>query len=381
MNFLTKKLLIRAKLCPIILCLCLATFVWGQADSNRIRLSVQIGTRLHDDGHEVVRATSSGRIVSAPIFGLMLTMPRIPLRFGWQTDFSMRLVPHVINPSAELPVTIGETRIEHQFQMYYDFKHFFVGVGGYWKRREAVLHYLFPGFLEWKHKGVQLSVGVPLNWIDIELRTKIRLDPTFASIVGASHYSLLFLYNVDKIRKTKFRNEKIIVNGLIGARFFLTNNIRLLTGEDLTPIGIAPLLGLEFLHRKTGLSLNLERDWWIAVNGGGLSRELKGYINSSFIGLGYHYQLRNNRFLRFKIGGSFISDFDFITWNSQNLDSDKARKLANYQVKGIGTMVSYEIQPGTDIELKHTFPLIGDVSFFNVTRLSVGLVYRYNPSK
>ncbi len=146
---------------------------------------------------------------------------------------------------------------------------------------------------------------MPLSWMDIEFRTKIRIEPSFAAL-GSSQHSLLLLYNIDKKRKVKLRNDKITVNGLVGARFFPTHNVELLVGEDLTPIGIAPLIGLEIVHKKSGLSLNLERDWWIAVNGGSFRREVKGYINSAFIGFGYHRLLKNDRFLRFRLGGSFI---------------------------------------------------------------------------
>jgi hypothetical protein len=184
------------------------------------------------------------------------------------------------------------------------------------------------------------------------------------------------LYNLGKRRNPGSVNKTLAINGLTGARFFPTGNIELLTGEDFTPIGIAPLVGIELLHKKSGISLNLERDWWLALNGGSFRRDVKGYINSAFIGLGYHKLLQNDRHIRFRVGGSFIIDYDKLV--DISLSTPNKDKLGNYQVKGIGAMVSYELLPDTDIEIKHTFPWLGD-KLFNPTRFSLGLIYRYNP--
>ena len=361
----------------LVLCLLSTTPLFGQADSNRVKLCVQVGYRIHDDTQELGRLLGGRRILSSPTFGLMLVMPKIPLRLGWQTDFNILPEVPVQHPSNYATWSIAETWLEHQIQAYYDFKKLFVGVGGYWKRREGSLNHQGPGYFEWKHSGAQLSIGMPMNWMDIEFRTKIRIEPQFAAL-GTSQHSLLLLYNIDKKRKAKVRNDKLTVNGLVGARFFSTHNVELLVGEDLTPIGIAPLVGLEILHKKTGLSVNLERDWWLAANGGSFRRDVKGYINSAFIGLGYHRLLKNDRFLRLRLGGSFIIDYDIAA--DIGVNTPNKNKLGNYQVKGVGAMVSYEILPDTDIEMKHTFTILGD-KLFSLTRFSVGLIYRYNPNK
>jgi len=307
----------------------------------------------------------------------MLHLPKIPIRIGGQTDFNFQFSVPVQDTFNFATWSVDRTWIENQIQAYYDFEKFFVGVGGYWKRREDNSNHSIPDFFFWKYSGLQLSVGIPLNWIDIEFRTKIGFNPTFAAL-GTSQHSILFLYNIDKQRINKKRNGKISVNGLIGAKFFSTNSIELLRGEDLTPIGVSPLVGLEIVHKKSGLSLNLERDWWLALNGGSPRRDVKGYINSAFLGLGYHHLLGNNRFLRFRLGGSFIIDYDKLA--DIRITTPNANKLGNYQVKGIGAMVSYEILPDTDIEMKHTFPILGD-KLFSLTRFSIGLIYRYNPNK
>jgi hypothetical protein len=135
---------------------------------------------------------------------------------------------------------------------------------------------------------------------------------------------------------------------------------------------------LEIVHKKSGVSINIERDWWVAFNGGSFRRDTKGYINTAFLGAGYNYLLNNNRYFRIKIGGSFITDYDKL--GKLKFTDPNVTKLITYQIKGIGASFSYELLPNIDVEIKHTFPIIGD-KLFNPLRTSVGLIYRYNPNK
>ena len=309
----------------------------------------------------------------------MLQIPRIPVRIGVQADFDFQLtVP--IDSSVLVNYAAGSvtsTWIEYQLQAYYDFKRISVGLGAYWKRRENEIIHLFPDLTNGKRSGIQMSASIPLNWIDIEFRTKIGLQPIFAAL-GTSQHSVLFLYNFDRKRISRKPNKKVMVNGLIGARFFLTKSIELLIAEDLVPIGTAPMVGLEIVHKKSGVSINIERDWWVAFNGGSFRRDTKGYINTAFLGAGYNYLLNNNRYFRIKIGGSFITDYDKL--GKLKFTDPNVTKLITYQIKGIGASFSYELLPNIDVEIKHTFPIIGD-KLFNPLRTSVGLIYRYNPNK
>ncbi len=112
------------------------TSLLGQVDSNKFRLYMQIGIRVHDDTQEEGRTAGGRRILSSPTIGLMLQAPRIPLKLGWQTDFNILPEVPVQDPSNYATWSISETWIEHQIQAYYDFNRLFVGIGGFWKRRE-----------------------------------------------------------------------------------------------------------------------------------------------------------------------------------------------------------------------------------------------------
>lgn len=342
-------------------------------------LSLQLGFRVHDDSQELGRAAGERKTLSSPMVGLMLQMPKVPLRVGVQVDFDVLLETPIIDRQLVnyAAGSVAETWIEYQLQAYYDFSKWTLGLGTYWKWRESFLDHAIPGFFIREYYGVQLSAGVPLNWLDLEFRTKVGLEPMFAAL-GTSQHSLLLIYNLDKSRLRREGFKSITVNGLIGGRFFSTQNIELVAGEYLFPVGTSVLVGMEVIHNKSGLSLSAERDWWLAINGGSLTRDVKGYINTAFVSAGYHKQLKNNRFLRFKLGWAAIVDYDKrgkIGPSTRNRD-----KLGTYQVKGVGAAVSYELFKSTDVELRHVFPVWGD-RLFNPLRTSVGLVYRYNPSE
>jgi hypothetical protein len=356
----------------------LAAMPNGQAQTKLIRISPQFGFRMHDDTYSAAKHGGGRRVLASPTAGIFIHFGKSPVSLGWQTDINGQMSVPTLDSTDYAIWFLNETWISHQVELRYSFEKIYLGLGAYWQRREGYINHLIPipGVIEWKTSGLHLSAGLPFSSIDIEYRTRIKLQPDFATIISSSQHSLLLLYNLGKRRNPGSVNKTLAINGLTGARFFPTGNIELLTGEDFTPIGIAPLVGIELLHKKSGISLNLERDWWLALNGGSFRRDVKGYINSAFIGLGYHKLLQNDRHIRFRVGGSFIIDYDKLV--DISLSTPNKDKLGNYQVKGIGAMVSYELLPDTDIEIKHTFPWLGD-KLFNPTRFSLGLIYRYNP--
>src|SRR5690606_19669546 len=203
----------------------------------------------------------------------------------------------------------------------------------------------------------------PTQWLDIELRTRLQYDPDFSALVGGANYSLLFLYRIGKNKPENLTPGFLTVNGILGIRAFPLN-IKLLPGEEFNMgVGFAPALGLEFLINNINTSLNFEKDWWLYFNGGSPERDLRGLIYNTFIGIKYHYKLRNEHHLRFGLGGSWIEDnenkFENITPNP----TPAQQKLGNFQVKGLGVSFSYEILRNTDIELKTTIPFIGERPF------------------
>jgi hypothetical protein len=353
--------------------------IFCQSKSNGLHLMPVVGFRLHNNGGESVSPAGPRKILTSPVLGLELSHSKLPISFGYQRESNLAFWNYV--PGYDEAWSSHQTWEEDQLQMYWRIKHFSLGVGHYWKKRENSGNHEIPGFFILKRKGVQLSFVYPTKWIDIEFRTKIQYDPDFAAIGNAMH-SILFLYRIGKREEGEHESPPIItVNGIIGARVFRPE-IKLIPGEEFNkPFGIAPGLGLEFLFEKINISMNLEKDWWLYLNGGSPTRDVRGLIFNSFIGAKYHHELKNGRHIRFGLGGSWIEDNDAKLKNVTLTPTPEQQKLGNFQVKGIGASLSYEILPNTDVELKTTIPIVAfqEKAFESTSRTSLGIFYRFNP--
>lgn len=336
-----------------------------------------VGIRLHDDGDPTIRF-GPPKMLTTSVFGIELGRKNFPLKISYQYNYNLTFWNYVGNIWDE-EWNIHEISEEDQINLHWKFKFFSVGLGHYWKKRENALNHWVPGAFVLQSRGVQISFSYPIQWLDIEFRTLVQYDPDFAALGGSSVNSILFIYRVGAKQGEFNKVDFLTVNGIIGARAFPIN-IKLIRGETFNkPFGVAPGLGVEFLVNKINMSLNLEKDWWLSFNGGSSTRDLKGLIYSSFIGVKYHHLIKNGRHLRYGFGGSWIEDnenkFENITPNP----TPEQLKLGTFQVKGFGVSVSYEVLPNTDIELKTTLPLLGEDIFENSSRTSIGIFYRYNP--
>jgi hypothetical protein len=343
-----------------------------------IAIYCKVGLTVTDNTAWLAKNAGEAQTLTSPSFGLSLHVNKISSTFSLLTDFYVEPTLELLDSnSLRILSPINTTWLQHQFMVYHNFRSFSIGAGTFWRRRENVSNHVDPGFFYWKTSGLNMAVSVPINWLTLEYQTKVTLKPLFDA-TGRDSHSLLLLYNFNKEKNSQNNRKRLAVSALIGARFFSTSNVDLIPGEDITPIGTAPAIGLEFLHKKSGLLLSFERDWWLSLNGGSLIRDTKGYVNSSFISFGYQKKLKNGRAFRTKLGWSAIVDHNSL--KDITINTPHYNKLLTYQVKGIGVACSYELIPKTDLEIKHTLPILGD-KLFNPLRFSVGLIHRYNPSE
>ncbi len=351
--------------------------VFGQKNISDFSINPLIGFRIHNNRHESLSSAAPAMYLTTSVVGLAVSHKKYPFSISYQRDYNHFFRPYIGQEYYE-PWGIHETWEEDQIQVYWQLKYFSLGLGHYWKKRETNLHHWIPGAFVTKRKGFQVSISYPTHWLDIELRTKLQYDPDFAGLVGLNHYSLLFFYRIGQKRTSTSELKFLTVNAIIGARSFL-HNINLIPGEEFNkPFGIAPSLGIEFLITKWKLSLNAEKDWWLSFNAGSPSRDVKGLIYNSFIGVKYHFLLKNGRHLRFGLGRSWIEDNE-IKLENVGASPEYINRLGNFEVKGVGLSFSYEILPHTDLEIKTTIPTIGEEVFENRSRTSLGILYRFNP--
>jgi hypothetical protein len=351
-------------------------FAQDQPESKAPKLILRpiIGfTNQSNNNGEGFFGDGMGEITSPLTLGIAVRSPKLPLSVSYQFSFLHTLMRPIPDSITFVRRSISSNWVQHTFLLNYQFKHFYIGAGGYLRFEDNSTRHIWYDIA--RSSGFILMIGKSFNIIDIELGLRSQIQPSF-NVLDRDYITLGIFYNGQKASSKPLR--KLAVNALIGARFFSTQNIELLPREVLYKVGVAPMVGLEIRHKKSSLSLNLERDWWLSLNGGSPARDVKGYINTSFVGLGYHYRLPNERFLRVKVGGSFILDYNRILNEAPVSDPNLVRPYIYYQAKGIGAAISYEILPKTDIEIRHTFTTIGlkDEGPFDIRRLSAGIVFR-----
>lgn len=347
--------------------------------SDKFYIKPVVGLNLHSDQLEELAINKPLKILTSGLFGIEIGHRQFPLSFRYQRLHYQRVR---VNLDSELlgNYNIRSTWENEEIGLFYRLKKITLGLSHYWKKRENVVSHGFTGV--YFRKGFNISVSYPVEWINVELRTQLQYDDTFAALVGSANYSLSFLYSFNKDKKLGQQSNFVQLNAVTGVRFFPIN-IELLGNELFSkPFGIAPQLGLEFLFSKYNMSLNLEKDWWLSFNGGSNIRDIKGLIYNTFVGLKYHQQLKNTRHIRYGFGGSWTEDgeYQFPNIPPKHLDKDgELLGLSNYQIKGFAVSVSYEILQNIDIELKTILPTAGEYLFDNVSRNSLGLIYRFNP--
>ncbi len=355
------------------------------AQKHDFVLSPIIYTRIHNNQNPVVSSAAKGLLVNSFGVGLNLTYKRIPFSITLTRDYSSELVAyHESLDSFYIPFSITQTWAENHIMLYYRMKQIDIGVGYNFLRRENNNNFYYGDLVVKDYHGLWLAMSRSFQWLDIEFRTKITLTPTFAAL-GWSQHSIVLSYKLGnterEIRQTyqDSKDKNFVYRFILGGRCFPITNLRILENEDFGKVGIAPSLGLEVLWKKYGLSLNVDKDIWISLNGGSIKRDIKGMITSNFAGIKYHKLFKNNRNIRLGIGYSYIRDLDKI--GLLTVDSPYINKgFSNFQVKGIAGTVSYEILKNTDIEIKHTFPIksMGE-DIFNPLRFSIGILWRHNP--
>lgn len=350
------------------------SFYNSYAQENALELSPLIGFRLHTNGLPGLRTGAPPRLITAPMFGMNISLKDKPFSLSIEKDWNLKLNSY----EATSLGNIGQYWTETRALLNYRLKNFDFNLGYFYMERENSNHFELGDFVVRNYQGLLLGIHKEFDWLGVGLRTRITLDPFFDALVGIENYNLILSYRFGKDnygrKQTSIFDNKFQLRVNIGMRFFPVKGIEVLTNETFPRIGISPTLGGELLHVKTGLSFNVEKDIWVSLNGGSPQREVKGYIVSTLIGGKYHVELKNTRYLRLGLGYSLILDLDKMTIKNTG-------DFSNYHVKGLGASVSYELIPNTDIELKHTFSIksIDDESLFSPIRFSGGIIYRIQP--
>lgn len=338
---------------------------------QRFSADPMLGLRFQsDENYDASTKPRSGFPIT-PIVGAKISVNKWALSFEANPWFVLN---YALDTNGGKTYDIPIIRKNWDINLSYQFKRLYLGIGHNWRRTDADVFHIYPNanFVR-TDNCVNLLIGKQISGFNVEFRSRIKYSHGFSALVGTSNYSLAIYRQFNKERRensTKPGSFKLAM--LLGVHFFGVDKQNLYRGEDRRNLAIAPLYGFEFMW-KNRLSFGIDRNLWLAFNGGGQHRDLKNYQSNTAVGFRYHHKFKSGNHLRAGLSGMWIVDKDELV--SLSIDEVYRKHLYNFQVKGIGASLSWEFYKNTDLEIRNTFPLIGR-KMFDIRLFSVGLVRR-----
>lgn len=352
--------------------------LFSQENNSKFELNPVVGLRFHNNEIEIFGDNIRPKALTSLIAGLELRHQKLPLSLSSYINYYLELLP--IQSRSEIRYRVGETREKVNIQLNWKRNNSIFSAGYYWKRRENIATHFTSNSANSVH-GLEVSFGYSFQWLDIVFLQQFPI--TAPDPLGSGQRSILFLYPIGRNSNKEnqlFKNKNWTLSGILGMRSFIPNHQLLRTEGYNNKFGFASTIGLEFLWKRYHTSLNLEKDWWISFNAGLFTRDIKGYIANSFVGLKHHFLLKNQRHLRVGMGGSWTEDFESkktLIEMGRTQSIEERTHFINYQVIGLGITLSYEILLKVDIEAKTIIPLARDKGYY-IRRTSLGILYRLN---
>lgn len=337
-----------------------------------------LGVRLHDNALPTgTRIARPRMLLHSPMVGFELNFFG-SLHIGLQKDWQIS-PEHFSASSLDKVYSLGQIVDVTSVYFRYQGSKWRYGLAGGWysyRLENIIIHEFGREAFEASYGGVFLGLSRRFQWLDIMLRAKANLLPegSFSALVGLESYDLVLSHRLGRGALDKGANNSgpFRLNLTAGARLLPTWGMEALPNERFAAVGAAPTIGLELLHKKSGLSLNVDKDVWISFNGGSFYRDIKGHIATTSIGVRHHVSLAGRAF-RYGLGYSMVRDL------AKRQILNPPLNLLNYQMRGLSVSGSYGVAGSLDIEARHIIPLYSfNEPLFNPSRFSLGLIYRMN---
>lgn len=334
---------------------------------NTFHLQPHIGVRFRDDKLPSFNTTDKKVPISLLKVGIRFSSNRCPIFVEASTALFLEpTFDYSFNTSI-----IGK-RVIQNYDIALIRRKSIYGIGFVDSKVENPAVILFGGFRH--YRGAGLFYRRNSGPLSVEIRSELIFKPAFSGLAPTNgNFAFDCLYNFGG-KKSEDGRESVAtrsfwLSATIGSRFFRNkSNSIVLSGEETPKIGISPAFGIDVLFRKWPIGLSVEKDFWVSINGGHPVRNFKGFIANTGFGLKWHHFLKNGRHLR--IGVSYLITRDIELQEVMPIQPTKI-----YQIHGIGTSVSYEIFPRTELEFRNNFPFDGRKPF-EARLMTLGLFYR-----
>ncbi|MBX2892689.1 MAG: hypothetical protein KF734_17300 [Saprospiraceae bacterium] len=309
--------------------------------------------------------------------GFKISHKKFPIELIYTHDFNHTIYNEVGNNPAGIS-NVPQKSSGNLLLLTYNKNIYFGGIGHYNRTKESFVLFMLPSVSKIENLIV-LSAGLHFGKLDIDYQRQIQYQPRFNPF-DWGFQSINLRYHIEKQQRkkpeklSKFMSFELKTGGILSP-------VRqtFLTGETSPIVKFSLLLGTDIYFPKINTSLQFERDWWIAINGGSFQRDIKGYVSNSTIGLCYHKGIKKDRKIKFAIGGAFVIDHNTIYETRTKINQGLAKtNLWYYNIKGLYFSYYHPLTSNMDIQLRQIIPLVGEKGY-NPSRTSVGVVYKIKP--
>lgn len=369
-NFAMKKELLMIFLQIFIVSLC----SWGQ----QISINSIVGLKLHANQNQLPEFPDAWQLLSSPLLGFRVAHNNIPISLIYTRDFTYSIYNNVGNNPAGIS-NLPQKSKGDLLMLQYSKRQYFLGLGHYRREAESFTLFALPSANKIS-RLIVLSAGFRFNRLDIDYQRQIQYKPYFDPFDWGLQ-SINLRYNIygKKTTATDSKLRKSVALEIrVGGRLSPVRQT-FLTGETTPLLKISPGIGIDIHFYKINTSVLLDRDWWMAINGGSFERDIKGYVSNSTIGLCYHIKLQNAKTIKIGAGAAYVIDHNTIYETRTKINQGLLnRNLWYYNVKGLYISYYHPIYERWEIEFRQILPIVNE-ELFNPSRTSLGLIYKLKP--
>lgn len=333
---------------------------------------------MHSNQNQLPQFPRAWQLLSSPLLGLRVAHNNIPLSLIYTRDFTYSIYNEVGNNPAGIS-NVPQKSKGDLLMLRYSNRGCHFGLGHYKRERESFTLFMLPG-INRIERFLVFSAGFRVNRLEIDYQKQVQYNPIF-DILDWTLQSINLRYHIGG-GNTPTSNTKLMKSDIfeirVGSRASPVKQA-FLRGETEQLIKLSPSIGIGIYFDKINISVLLDRDWWIAINGGSFEREIKGYASNSTIGLCYHIKLQNAKTIKIGGGVAYIIDHNTIYETRMKINQGLLKaNLWYYNVKGLYITYYHPIYKRWEIEFRQIFPIVNE-ELFNPSRTSLGLIYKFKP--
>ncbi len=326
-----------------------------------------IGSRIHTSDYEWPTFPEATDLRSSLLLGLEWQIPSSRYTVSYLNDRTYS----VLNPADnKWPSNIYNVSIGNLLSLGYAKNHQKFSIGHYWHFNESITDFAI-GFKYRTRRYITLGYGLTFGNAEIEYVKLIQYSRLFA-VRGLDLNSINLKYKIGGQKKYTTANKKNTVQFKAGLRGFMVKNTYF-GNEEHNQFGHSIIVGFAVPWRKINTTFFLDRDWWIKLNGGSPSRQIKGYVGTSVLGL--NFQPPKLYPWGISLGYAFIRDNNTLNdTRVKILNHEQDISLWYYNVKGISVGLNYMLFKNYCVDLRGIIPTKGEAGF-NPMRYSLGVAY------